>query len=180
MMTTTFYTAIWNMPGYLPDSCEPPPIFKSYGEAADYLADELETIANGFKEGERYGDRFESMAAECRESSEDEGFAMDGPDGYRYAVEETDSRGRWTAGQEGTGSSYVVLTYTERSDGLGPTASEAADDVISVCGSSIESGEGDDFAYVMVESGRLDEAANELRESGFELADSDGEIIEGD
>jgi hypothetical protein len=191
-MTTTshvFYTAMWNSPGCLPDSDTPPPVFKSYEEAAEYLADELATIGNDYEEGDREGDAFDRMAEECRESSEDDVFAMDGPDGYRYAVEETDSRGRWSAGPERpctrmrwleSPSSYVVLTYTERADGLGPTAKEAADDVSSLCGSMIEQPREDNFAYVMIDSGRLGEAANELRESGFELVGSDGELVDGD
>ena len=185
-MTATghiFYTAIWNQPGCLPDSDSPPPVFKDYTEAAEYLADFLDFTANGFEEGERDGDCFDGMAEACRESTEDNVFAMDGPDGYRYSVEETESRGRWTAGEEtpdlydGPGA-YVVLTYTERQDGLGPTAREAADDMVSVCGSLIEQPREDNFAYVMVDSGRLSEAANELRDSGFELVGTDGELVE--
>jgi hypothetical protein len=173
---------MWNAPGYLPDSDSPPPIFKDYTEAAEYLADELEALAKAYEEGDRDGDRFEAMAAECRESSEADRFATDGPDGYRYAVEETEARGRWTTGEEtdrldAGGGSYVVLTYTESATGLGTTAREAADDVSSVCGSNVEQPDGDTFAYVMVDSDRLSEAAEELRESGFELEDSDGELV---
>jgi hypothetical protein len=72
----------------------------------------------------------------------------------------------------------VVLTYTERSDGLGLTAKEAADDVSSLCGSMVE--REDTMAYTIIDSDRLSEAAGELRESGFELVDSDGELIEED
>jgi hypothetical protein len=179
-----FYTATLHMPGCLPDLCEPPPVFKDYGDAADYLAETLNNIANGYAMVDETGYKFERMAAACRESSEDNVFAMDGPDGYRYAVEETDSRGRWTTGPEHPDDcgllSYVVLTYTERSDGLGPTAKEAAEDVSSLCGSRIEQPREDNFAYVMIDSGRLAEAANELREAGFELVDVDGELVEGD
>ena len=183
----TFYTAMWNQPGYLPDQDTPPPVFKDYGEAAEYLADFLDLSANGYEEGERDGDTFDRMAAECRESSEAEPFATDGPDGYRYSVDETESRGRWSAGEEHPADgdctmldSYVVLTYTERTDGLGPTAREAADDVASVCGSNVEQPREDNFAYVMVDSWRLSEAATELRDSGFELVGTDGELVEGD
>ena len=181
-----FYTAVWNSPGCLPDSDSPPPVFKDYGEAAEYLADTLDDIAFNYGEGDMQDTPFERMAEECRGSTEETSFAMDGPDGYRYAVEETESRGRWTAGSETTVVegmafvSYVILTYTERSDGLGPTAREAADDVASVCGSNIESNPLDNFAYVMVDSGRLAEAATELRDSGFELVGADGELVEED
>lgn len=177
----TFYTALWNVPGYLPDSCEPPPVFKDYNEAAEYLADTLLGLAMDYEPGDKDGDTFERMAEECRGTTEEAGFATDGPDGYRYSVEETESRGRWTAGPEhhdpDTGD-FVVLSYTERQDGLGPTARETADDVSSVCGSMVEQPREDDFAYVHIESGRLAEAAGELRESGFELEDIEGELIE--
>jgi hypothetical protein len=180
-----FYTATLHMPGCLPDLCEPPPVFKDYGEAAEYLAYELDSMAGTQFDSERSGDTFDRMAAACRESTEDDVFAMDGPDGYRYAVEETESRGRWTTGGERTDPAdplvgYAVLTYTERTDGLGPTAKEAADDVSSLCGSMIEQPQEDNFAYVMIDSGRLAEAANELREAGFELVGADGELVEGD
>jgi hypothetical protein len=179
-MTTTFFTAMWNQPGCLPDSSTPPPVFKDYGEAAEYLADELETLANGYDETEKDGDCFEGMAEACRTSTDVDRFAMDGPDGYRYAVEETEARGRWTAGEEQPsqhGASYVVLTYTESATGLGTTAKEAAADVSSVCGCIVEHRGGDTFAYVIVDSDCLPEAAEELRESGFELEDSDGELV---
>ena len=189
-MTTTghiFYTAMWNSPGCLPDQDTPPPVFKDYGEAAEYLADFLDLSANGYEEGDRDGDAFDGMAEACRESTEETGFAMDGPDGYRYSVDETESRGRWvTSGEKHSGidgepfDSYVVLTYTERSDGLGPTAREAADDVSSLCGGMIEQPRADNFAYVMVDSGKLGEAAGELRESGFELVGTDGELVDSD
>jgi len=174
-MSATFYTAIFHLPGHLPDSDSPPPVFKDYSEAAAYLADELDCIASGFEEGERHGDRFEAMAADCSNSTEEDGFATDGPDGYRYAVEETESRGRWTTGPEDHGA--VVVTFTEREDGLGPTARDAADEVSSLCGSSIEQPRGDSFAYAMIDSGRLSEAAEELRDSGFELEDLEGELV---
>lgn len=173
---TTFYTALWNQPGYLPDSDTPPPVFKDYGEAAEYLADELAALGNPYEEGDRDGDCFDGMAEACRESTEEDRFAMDGPDGYRYAVTETDARGRWIAGEEQTGG-YVVLTFTERGDGLGVTAKEAADDVSSIDGNHVEQADGYTFAYAFVDSDRLSEAAEELRAHGFELMDSEGEIV---
>lgn len=175
-MTAPFYSTMVNRPGYLPEGEAMPPVFKDYDSAADYLADELEGLGTVYEIGDRDGDRFDSMAEQCRESSESERFAMDGPDGYLYAVEETEARGRWTTGEEDHGA--VVVTFTERADGLGTTAREAADDVASLCGSMIEQPRGDSFAYAMIDSGRLSEAAEELREEGFELVDSEGELVE--
>jgi hypothetical protein len=174
-MTHTFYTVSVNLPGHDSDT-PPPPIFKDYGEAAEYLADELDIRASRHDLGDKDGDRFETMAQECRESSETDRFSTDGPDGYRYGVEETEARGRWTAGREHPDGS-LVLTFTESPTGLGTTAKEAADEVCSVMGNMVEQPRGDNFAYVLIDSDGLSEAAEELREAGFELADSEGELV---
>ena len=83
------YTALWNMPGYLPEM--EPATFDTLADACDFIMDEMDTLANecdDYHVASQWANLNIAFARIKHGSANfDDHVALYGPDGYYYCID---------------------------------------------------------------------------------------------